>query len=156
PRAAPAGGSARCFIARGATVPGQALQLGRTRAHHRRDLRDAGVVKILYLSPIGAIGGAERVLLAVMKSVRSACPDAALHLLTLSDGPLVERAASLGAGVTVLPLPAALMSLGDSQLAKRQATALSLLRSAVGAAGEGWKYLRRFRQELRRLAPALI
>src|SRR6266581_1234719 len=66
----------------------------------------AKVMRILYLNPIGAIGGAERVLLSVLAAVRHSSPSVQLHLITCTEGPLVKRAEQLGVRTTLLPLPA--------------------------------------------------
>jgi glycosyltransferase involved in cell wall biosynthesis len=71
-------------------------------------------VRILYLNPIGALGGAERALLDLMGSVRRARPDWTLELITGSDGDFPAAARALGIDVSVLPLTSAFQRLGDS------------------------------------------
>jgi len=71
-------------------------------------------MKILYLNPTGAIGGAERVLLDALASIRTLHPAWSLALLAASDGNLVEEARQLGVAATVMPFPAALAALGDA------------------------------------------
>jgi glycosyltransferase involved in cell wall biosynthesis len=105
------------------------------------------------------MGGAEKVLLAVMQEVRRVRPDVQLHLLSLAAGPLVERAAALGAEVTVLPLPRGVESLGDSQLSVggNRATRLFLILSqALRSSGEGWRYVKELRACMARIGPDLI
>ncbi len=69
---------------------------------------------VVFLSPTAQIGGAERVLLDMIASLRAAHPDQRLAVITSGDGPLVERAIALGAIVTVLPFPPSLARLGDA------------------------------------------
>jgi glycosyltransferase involved in cell wall biosynthesis len=71
-------------------------------------------MKILYLNPTAAIGGAERVLLDALASIRALHPGWSLALLAGSDGDLVEDARSLGVAATVMPFPGALAALGDA------------------------------------------
>jgi len=47
-------------------------------------------MRVLYLSPTAAMGGAERVLLDLLGMVRKARPAWPLALVTGNDGPLVE------------------------------------------------------------------
>jgi hypothetical protein len=73
-------------------------------------------VKVLFLNPVGEIGGAERVLLDAMLSLRSADPDIDLHLLVGAPGALLDAARAHEIEVTLLPLPQALAAAGDSSL----------------------------------------
>src|SRR5438045_433508 len=73
-------------------------------------------VKILFLSPGGTLGGAERSLLNLFSELPKEIPDVKFHLVQQTEGPLAEEAAKLGATITILPLPEALRSLGDSAL----------------------------------------
>jgi hypothetical protein len=68
-------------------------------------------VKVVYLNPIGAVGGGERALLAMMVAVRRQDPRVKVHLNAGTGGPLLDRAAELGAATTLLEMPAVL---GDS------------------------------------------
>ena len=71
-------------------------------------------VRVMYLSPSGQLGGAEASLLDMMASLREARPSWPLHLLVAGEGPLAERAASLGVSALTLPFPAAIARLGES------------------------------------------
>jgi glycosyltransferase involved in cell wall biosynthesis len=116
-------------------------------------------VKLLYLNPVGGLGGAEKVLLAVMHGVRQTHPEHQLHLLTMADGPFVDRVRQLGAGVTILPLPAPLQALGDSQLAGargRAALAFDMARQALQSSSAGLSYLRQLRRHIVHIHPDLI
>ena len=55
-------------------------------------------MRILYLNPASCLGGAERVLLSVLATVRAADPSAELHLVLPGDGPLVGHAEAAGRG----------------------------------------------------------
>ncbi len=71
---------------------------------------------IVFVNPVGAIGGAERALLTIMAALRKAQPNLKLHLIVGTDGALVETAQNLGVQVKVLKLPDQLNQLGDSAL----------------------------------------
>lgn len=73
-------------------------------------------MRLLYLSPVGRVGGAERVLLTAVAAVRREDPSAAVRVVALADGPLLAAAHELGAETEVVPVPAALAGLGDSRL----------------------------------------
>ena len=51
-------------------------------------------MKILFLNPAGLIGGAERVLLDVIASLRAARPDWPLALIAAADGDLFGSSAA--------------------------------------------------------------
>ena len=53
-------------------------------------------MRIVYLNPVGALGGAERSLLDMMASVRQAMPAADLSLVVATAGPLIEEAEKIG------------------------------------------------------------
>jgi glycosyltransferase involved in cell wall biosynthesis len=72
-------------------------------------------VRVLFLNPIGTLGGAEKELLDLVASLRSASPELRLELLALEDGPLLSEASALGVSVDVLPLPNFLATLGESR-----------------------------------------
>lgn len=115
-------------------------------------------MRILYLNPIGAIGGAERVLLTAVAGVRRTEPSAAVRVLTFTDGPLLSAVRDLGAEVQVVPMPAALRGLGDSQLrsAGRWRGRLGLLGSATLAVPAGCRYAARLRKAVRQFRPDVV
>ncbi len=115
-------------------------------------------MRILYLNPTSCLGGAERVLLSVLAAVRSAEPSAEMHLLLAGDGPLIRRAEEAGARVMVVPMPAALAGLGDSELDKQGLLGriIGLLRPGLAAAPAAWGYVARLRRQVGRLAPDVI
>jgi glycosyltransferase involved in cell wall biosynthesis len=71
-------------------------------------------VKVLFLNPIGELGGAERSLLDLAWSLRQSAPEMALELLTFADGPLVAEAEAVGVRASILALPESLQRLGES------------------------------------------
>jgi len=115
-------------------------------------------VKIVYLSPSAGLGGAERCLLDMMAAVRNSNPRAKLHLLTSTDGPLVERANLLQADVRVLPMPPELAEMGDSILrgpSRRQAI-WNLGRQGIRSGWASWRYAQELSKTLVRIRPDLI
>jgi glycosyltransferase involved in cell wall biosynthesis len=112
-------------------------------------------VKILFLNPVGAVGGAERVLLDLAASLRAADPSVEVHVAAAADGPLIDAARALGAAAMVLPLPVAAGELGDSGLSGARA-ALSLLLRAPAAGWVAWRYARRLRRLVEALRPDVV
>lgn len=114
-------------------------------------------MRLLFLNPVGEIGGAERVLLTAIAGVRRAMPDAVVRLIAMTDGPLVAAAPAAGAEVQILPLPPALRQLGDSQTREtgwrgKAALALRSL-SAMPAAGG---FVRTLRAAVARFHPDVV
>lgn len=106
-------------------------------------------MKILYLSACSQLGGAERVLLDMLASIRAANSEVSLHLVTTEDGPLVSECGALGVQATVVPLPKRVARLGDA------ASELSLL-NLCAAAPLIIAYLLRLRRVIRSFAPDVI
>ncbi|MBN9688226.1 MULTISPECIES: glycosyltransferase family 4 protein [unclassified Corallococcus] len=73
-------------------------------------------MRILFLNPVGILGGAERALVDLLACLRAQDPGLSLHLIAGTDGPLVETARGLGVEARVLALPDRLSALGDSGL----------------------------------------
>ncbi len=117
-------------------------------------------MRITFLSPVGVVGGAERVLLAAIRGAREHLPGSRLEVVLFADGALRAEAERLGAAVTVVPLPASLAGLGDTGLRDngrpgslaRFELGWAALRQAPAAVG----FVRRLRAALRRSAPDLI
>jgi glycosyltransferase involved in cell wall biosynthesis len=112
-------------------------------------------VTVVFLSVSGALGGAERVLLDLLWSLRRARPGWRLHLLAGADGPLPRAAEALGVPARVLPLPAAFAGLGDAGLSSRLGMVGAVARMAL-AYPRGRAYLGRLRRELRALRPDVV
>jgi glycosyltransferase involved in cell wall biosynthesis len=71
-------------------------------------------MRVVYLNPLGQMGGAEMSLMDLLVSMRAAKPLWQFSLVLGEDGPLVERAKAAGVQVIVAPFPRALARLGDS------------------------------------------
>ena len=71
-------------------------------------------MKVLFLNPIGTLGGAERALLDLIASIRLTSREIEVSLLALEDGPLLAEARQLGATAEFFPVPASLTRIGDS------------------------------------------
>jgi glycosyltransferase involved in cell wall biosynthesis len=116
-------------------------------------------MKVLYLNPSGQLGGAERMLLDVLASLRRDRPQWRLHLIASAEGPLVKKAEALGVQTTVLPFPEALAGLGDAGIAGttgKQTARLALSLKLVGAAPAVRSYVRRLRRVIRELNPDVL
>ncbi|WP_071191173.1 glycosyltransferase family 4 protein [Trichormus sp. NMC-1] len=115
-------------------------------------------MKIVFVNPVGVIGGAERVLLTICAALLNTQPDIQLHLIVGTDGPLIEQAEKLGVQVKLLKLPAELNQLGDSAFkGSNQAIAgLTLLLRLVKILPSFGTYLGEFKRSLRELKPDLI
>ena len=110
-------------------------------------------MRLLFLNPIGHIGGAERVLLTAISAVKREAPDAAIRLIALAEGPLVAASQELGAEVEVVPLPPVLAEIGDSRMeGGRMALAQRSLRG-MPALGP---FLRRLKAAVRTSAPEVV
>ena len=110
---------------------------------------------VVFVNPVGVIGGAERVLLAAADAVRT---HARVTVLLLEAGPLEAALRERGVAVRVLQLPPALSGLGDSQLRNRgKLRALARLAiTVIVASPYAVKFLRQFRTILRELQPTLV
>lgn len=115
-------------------------------------------MKIVYLNPVGVIGGAERVLLHTMAAVREVIPDAELHLIAFTDGPLLRRAEERGVRTHLLSMPDALVGMGDSSMTAngRLRGVWTVVRQGVPALPAAWRWLRVLRRTLAQIAPDLI
>jgi glycosyltransferase involved in cell wall biosynthesis len=73
-------------------------------------------VRILYLNPTASMGGAEGVLLEMLRCVRRARPSWTVGLIVGNEGALAAEARQLGVETMVLPLPRPFARLGDAGL----------------------------------------
>src|SRR4051812_60544 len=93
-------------------------------------------MKIVYLSPSAQLGGAERLLLDLLASLKEAEPEWSLHLIASDDGPLIEQAKAIEIPATVVPFPPALTVIGDAGAggpAGDQSSRVSVLRKLIRA-----------------------
>jgi glycosyltransferase involved in cell wall biosynthesis len=111
-------------------------------------------LRILFVNPLGALGGSEQSLLDVMASLGSAEPTLERRLLSMADGELPAEARALGVEVTVLSMPRALASLGESKA--ERASRLTRAAELAGAALVTPSYLVAFRNAVRRARPDIV
>jgi glycosyltransferase involved in cell wall biosynthesis len=115
-------------------------------------------MKVLYLNPIGRIGGAEQVLLSMFAALRQCRPKLSLHLIVGTEGPLLSHAECLGVCTHLMPMPAVLAGLGDFQLSRTgKLQKLSAIgRQSLTAGPTVCVYARRLCQIIRRIAPDVL
>ena len=114
-------------------------------------------MRLLFLSPVGVVGGAERTLLDLLDCLRRTPEAPWLGIIAGAEGPLTEQTRALGVETLALPLPAELASLGDSQL--RGAGVGQLLRfgaSVSRATPAAASHLFALRRALRDFRPTLV
>jgi glycosyltransferase involved in cell wall biosynthesis len=114
-------------------------------------------VRLLFLSPVGVVGGAERTLLDLLDCLRRTPQAPWLGLIAGAEGPLTEQARALGVETLALPLSTELASLGDSQL--RGAGAEGFLRFGTAlarATPSAAAHLRSLQRALRHFRPTLV
>jgi glycosyltransferase involved in cell wall biosynthesis len=113
----------------------------------------------VFLSPVGVIGGAERVLLHVLDAVGSSFPEAPRTLIQLGDGPLKEAAERLGVGVIVEPATKSFASVGDTRLRASEGRARALVSvgaSMTRAAPDLYRLVARLKRRLKALRPTVV
>ncbi|MFM7540063.1 MAG: glycosyl transferase family 1, partial [Planctomycetota bacterium] len=71
-------------------------------------------MKVVFLSPVGQIGGAERVLLTLLDAWQASGQRIEPGVLALSDGPLLADLRNRKVRCAVEPMPDRLAKLGDS------------------------------------------
>ena len=108
-------------------------------------------MRIAYLSVSDQLGGSEIVLLEMIKGVRRLRPSWPLHAVLPGRGPLLDRLEAVGADCVVLPLPASLARLGESN-----AHPIALAAGLVPVALTLPSYLHRLRKILAASRPALL
>ncbi|WP_426757118.1 glycosyltransferase family 4 protein [Myxococcus sp. Y35] len=114
-------------------------------------------MRILFLNPVGILGGAERALLDLMACLKQQDATLSLHLLAGTAGPLLDEARALGVDARLLPLPEHLSSLGDSALRGRgPLEALRFARRLAPAPGLLADHGRALRRDVAGLAPDLV
>lgn len=115
-------------------------------------------MRVAYLNPVAALGGAERSLLDLIAALGAREEAFEAHLVCGEEGPLVEVARERGVEVRVHPLPEALGRLGDSSLSggATLGRALRFVRAAPAAAWGARAYARGLAAILRELRPDWI
>jgi glycosyltransferase involved in cell wall biosynthesis len=107
-------------------------------------------IKLLYLNPAGALGGAERVLLDSARIVQARRPDWRLELIASSQGGLVEEAQACGIANSVLRFPSMIAGLSETRKTMAELGRVGLALPAI------LEYSRALSAELVRRAPNLI
>jgi glycosyltransferase involved in cell wall biosynthesis len=116
-------------------------------------------MNIVYLNPIGEIGGAEAALLHLLSVLRATQPRWNLSLVTGSEGPLLSRAETLGVAAKVVPLPASIRRLGDAGLGATHGPSVgrpAFLANLVSGGIDAATYLTRLRRAIREAKPDLV
>ena len=70
-------------------------------------------MRVAFLSPVGQVGGAERVLLTLLDAWKAGGHAIDPVVIVLADGPLVGELRDRGVGVVVEPMPESLARLGE-------------------------------------------
>lgn len=115
-------------------------------------------MRIIFINPVGFIGGAERVLLTLLVALRSAEPELQLYLIVGTKGPLIQAVQNLGISVQLLKLPDSLNQLGDSRLSGQSPwiKKVQLLLQSVTALPALLRYRRQLSLTIRDLRPDLV
>ena len=116
--------------------------MDRPRDRRGQCVRSAARVKVLYVNPIGELGGAERSLLDLIWSLKRFDPTLEAEILSFAPGPLGAAAAELGVRCDVLPLPENLHSLGES------GSLLGTVGKLVGGSSTALAFVTRLRRRL--------
>ncbi|WP_422931945.1 glycosyltransferase family 4 protein [Singulisphaera sp. PoT] len=118
-------------------------------------------MKILYINPVGTIGGAEMCLLDILAQVREARPSWELKVILGDDGPLKTAIVGMGIPCEALPYPASLAGMGDAGGKEGQAGQKNkgpLAKAArLGSVGlASMSYLASLKHLIRREAPDIV
>jgi glycosyltransferase involved in cell wall biosynthesis len=105
---------------------------------------------VAFLNSSGEMGGAERMLLDLLASIRDAAPDWSLHLILPDDGPVRREASAIGVTTRIVPFPSAMERLGDSS-GRRPA-----VRRLVAALPAATRYATRLRAALQEIGPQIV
>ncbi|HVC45014.1 MAG TPA: glycosyltransferase [Candidatus Binataceae bacterium] len=116
-------------------------------------------MKILYLNAAGNLGGAERALLDLIASLRTARPDWTCELIAGAEGGLVAEARAVGAAASAIALPRAAAVIGDAAAGGPAGSVIAAWRIAAGlalAAPALARYTRDLAGAIARSSPDLI
>ncbi|GAP95144.1 glycosyltransferase family 4 protein [Leptolyngbya sp. NIES-2104] len=112
-------------------------------------------MRLLFVNAVGAIGGAERVLLTMIDSLRKLDRRLEIFLIVGTHGALIEAAEALGVTVVCLPLPQPINRFGDSG-ARSRFLKFKLLLKVGFALPEFLDYRKRFHRLIQKIQPDLI
>jgi glycosyltransferase involved in cell wall biosynthesis len=113
--------------------------------------------RVAFLSPVGVVGGAERILLHSVRGLRDHFPSVEMHAVLAGPGELADRLRALGVEVHLLPFPETVSRLGDTKL--RNGGLRKFGRFAVNTATAGpiaLSYAQKLRRLLARLRPEIV
>ena len=115
-------------------------------------------MKIVFVNPVGVIGGAERLLLTMFAALQTAQPNLQLPLDCWDRWTINRKRSKPGVQVKVLKLPDQVNQIGDSALKgnSKVIAVLKLLFKLGILLPYAWQYLGEFRQVLCELNPDLI
>ena len=116
-------------------------------------------MKILYLNPAGNVGGAERVLIDTLASLREARPEWQLEVIAAAAGALTEEVQTLGVKSQTIAFPRRLAALGDAAAGGPAGDGLgwpALAARLVTAAPGAIIYARRLGRAIAESAPGLV
>ncbi len=113
-------------------------------------------MRVLLLDPVGTLGGAERMVLDILASLRTLSPHLATGLFVAGDGALVSEAADLGADVRLLPMPDGWSALGESALSGGVRELAGLAIRSLPDAGALAAYVLRLRRAIEDFNPSLV
>ena len=108
----------------------------------------------VHLASSGELGGAERVILDILRGLAASRPSWKLALIVPREGPLAHEARAAGVTVVVVPWRSGLARLGDSMTARRHILGLvsRLVLALPGLVGDSV----RLRRVLGALRPSLV
>ena len=107
---------------------------------------------IVFLNVTGSLGGAEQVLLTLIRALRKLRPDWRFTVVMGDAGPLAEAITAAGGAPEVLPFPDGLKALGDWGVVSKWGLGLRL----AGAVPAVLRYRAALRQRLLSLAPDVV
>jgi glycosyltransferase involved in cell wall biosynthesis len=110
-------------------------------------------MRVLFVSPLGELGGSERSLLDLLAAFEDSGLPLEKKLLLFSDGELREKVRALGIDVEVLEMPDALLELGES---KAQSAGRSEARRWLAGGLALLPYVRAFRRSVHSFSPTLL
>jgi glycosyltransferase involved in cell wall biosynthesis len=123
-------------------------------------------LKIVFLSPAAQLGGAEAVLLEMLRALQETRPFWSLHVIAAEEGPLLAKILSMDVAAELLPFPQAIRAFGEN---RRQAPAGTGTAGSSNIASKARRigswcraglsvllYRQKLRTRLRRLNPDIV
>ena len=112
-------------------------------------------MRIAFLNPSGTIGGAERVLLDLLRGIRALEPDWELFVIVAGEGDLDEEVTKLGVTCAIVPFPVGVTLLGDADVGGRSGQKPHKARIVV-ALPSVVRYVAQLRRILSQYRPAVV